>query len=311
MANIKLKSLYVVLFIAFVYGLLLSSSFCYVDTNNQTADYGQFNIQPVNSFDESQMDDVNTYNSMSVKGSNVALSTNNKLPTVKVEPDDAISDYDESLHWDDPEVSPEEMEAIKTLFEDMRKTATTQDWEGFIEQASLLSEHYVGLLAFSLMTVFQYNAPMEVVDKLVEMGVPLIHDYRVGPIIFEGDVDRLNELVERGVSLTEPDIEGNNALHTATKLTAGTSSEHTHAVVELLLKHGIDVNVPNVDGITPLSNLIDISYTDDYLGTIKLLVDYGATVNESDKAKLDVIRREYPQYYKRLKTDVPTLFDDE
>lgn len=311
MANIKLKSLYIVLFIAFVSGLLLSVSFWYADTNNRTAEYGQINVQPVNSFDESQIDGAYTYNSMSVKGSNAAVSTNNKLPTMQAEQDDTIPDYEESLHWNDPEVSPEEMVAIKTLFEDMRKTATAEDWEGFIEQASLLSEHYVGLLAFSLMTVFQYNAPMEVVDKLVEMGVPLIHDYRVGPIIFEGDVERLNELVERGVSLTEPDIEGNNALHTATKLTAGTSSEHTHAVVELLLKHGIDVNVPNVDGFTALSNLIDISYTDDYLGTIKLLVDYGATVNESDRARLDIIRIEYPQYYKRLKTDVPTLFGDE
>ena len=92
----------------------------------------------------------------------------------------------------------------------------------------------------------------------------------------QANTDFINYLIEKGVSINE----GNS--HDKTPLHVG--ARHGHAnVCEILLKYQANVSLVNNYGQSPLYVAVTRASIDKYLAVIKLLIEYGSDVNQTDK----------------------------
>ena len=91
------------------------------------------------------------------------------------------------------------------------------------------------------------------------------------------------KFVDKGVSVDEKDLQGNNPLLIA-------ASKNDLDTVKILLSKEANINVQNKDGLTPLAVAI-LHGDSEYLELVKFLMDYGADANVKDNKGLTVIEK--------------------
>ena len=92
----------------------------------------------------------------------------------------------------------------------------------------------------------------------------------------QANTDFINYLIEKGANINE----GNS--HDKTPLHVG--ARHGHAnVCEILLKYQANVSLVNNYGQSPLYVAVSRASLDKYLAVIKLLIEYGSDVNQTDQ----------------------------
>lgn len=95
-------------------------------------------------------------------------------------------------------------------------------------------------------------------------------------IIYQGRLDRANELIADGADLNSRDKQGMTALHWAL------SSPRPVEAVTLLLEKNADPNMPDYQGRTPLLSLNRVERASERLAIAKLLVGRGASLSAAD-----------------------------
>ena len=122
---------------------------------------------------------------------------------------------------------------------------------------------------------------------LCEAGVEENPDYSEGgwpPIVFlsrgdrGGNIQRIQDLIDRGANVNNVNYKGQTALHCASK--AGFIE-----IVRLLMQHGATVNAVDKNGETPLIAALTSTIKDHarLSEVIRLLVDNGADLKHADR----------------------------
>ncbi len=231
-----------------------------------------------------------------------------KILPVKAEVVETIDNNHFFPEFESGAPSPEQRLTIERLAADLQRAGSDQNWQGLIDQAMQLSVIHTALLMWPLMTAIEFNAPIEVIDKLLTMGAPIGNYIRLPAISFEGGAEKLSLLVERGMPLHGLDVAGNNALHTATSVALMTSVEHTNEVIKFLLENNIDPNELSQEGRSPLSYMLEnMAFEERYDGAIAELIRHGAIVNDQALVVLEQLRSFFPQRYESLLRKVPEL----
>ncbi|KAI0090165.1 ankyrin repeat-containing domain protein [Irpex rosettiformis] len=115
----------------------------------------------------------------------------------------------------------------------------------------------------------------------------------------DGDLERVQELVQSGLSVNIPDP------NTYTPMHAAASYGHIH-VLEYLIAQGGDVNITDEDGDTPL-------YTVENVATAQWLVEHGAVINRTNSEGVSPIahlREDFPEVATYLESTVSTTHTD-
>lgn len=95
-------------------------------------------------------------------------------------------------------------------------------------------------------------------------------------------------LVEAGVDVNEPALDGRSSLTLATNYREGEPLEQNLAFCKFLLRHGADVNHPRV-----CPSALEIALDRDHINMAKLLLDHGARCNKARTLYLAVQQRDH------------------
>lgn len=112
----------------------------------------------------------------------------------------------------------------------------------------------------------------ELVKLLMKNGADISISDSVQKPVFAGFSSSLQYLLNLGIDVNHKDANGNTLLHHA-------ASSYTHLAVENLLKHKADPNAKGKDDRTPLFSLGSRFFT---MQKVELLLDAGAEVNARD-----------------------------
>jgi ankyrin repeat protein len=126
------------------------------------------------------------------------------------------------------------------------------------------------MLVFCAMTRFAEPAAAQV------LAVPLpgeVQDSPVAQAAREGDLPAVRALLQRGLDVNEPGIDGTPALHWAVRV-------NNQEMVKLLLDAGADVNAVNRYGQAPVHVAIEYHHA----GMLRSLIEAGADPEVADGA---------------------------
>ena len=142
-------------------------------------------------------------------------------------------------------------------------------------ERKFLQKHCLGLNAFHMAA---WGGHADAIQAFIESGVDIDVQSPEGltPLMFAmlaGDVETMHMLIKKGVNAYAEDIDGHNVLHLASRLDYGT-------IVADLLSTGIDINIPDREGLTPLVNAIQGS-NQNQGHAIEVLVDHKADLPAS------------------------------